>query len=259
MIEMLNLSKMAIQENRVKLLKYSLVIALLCTLTSLFFQQWHNSVVPLIVTLLLNLVFLFGINVLFLKALKHEKYGWTDFYQIKDYVRQLLPIFAIYITVLVVSVVVIRLLLAVTGMVLILPALISLSVIMLNCVNHLTMFQIVQDQQKPLSSLKQAFQLFFKSKKLILHVILKTIIILLVGALLVYCINVLVYAPQINAALYGAQGVDLALIDKYFSSDLSYMIQSIGMQLVISYIAIVTGLTYGTYYLQQTGKFRKAQ
>lgn len=63
--------------------------------------------------------------------------------------------------------------------------------------------------------------------------------------------HVFVYAPQIDAVLKSAPEITEALIDPYFSTNLSYLIQSVGMQLVVSYIAIVSGMTYGVYYLNQ--------
>ena len=79
---------------------------------------------------------------------------------------------------------------------------------------------------------------------------MKTLLFILVGSLLVYALNVFVYAPQIDATLKSAAIIDETLVQPYFSTNLSYMIQSVGMQLVVSYIMIVSGITYGVYYLK---------
>ncbi len=84
-----------------------------------------------------------------------------------------------------------------------------------------------------------------------MHIVLKTIVLILLGSLAVYVLNVFVYAPQIDAVLKSTPEITEALIDPYFSTNLSYMIQSVGMQLVVSYIAIVSGMTCGVYYLNQ--------
>ena len=78
------------------------------------------------------------------------------------------------------------------------------------------------------------------------------------GSLAVYALNVFVYAPQIDAVLKSAPEITEALIDPYFSTNLSYLIQSVGMQLVVSYIAIVSGMTYGTYYLKRRSSVQQA-
>ena len=106
-------------------------------------------------------------------------------------------------------------------------------------------------EKLPLSkSLKNAGHLFLKSRKIFMHILMKTLLFILVGSLLVYALNVFVYAPQIDATLKSATIIDETLVQPYFSTNLSYMIQSVGMQLVVSYIMIVSGITYGVYYLK---------
>ena len=83
-------------------------------------------------------------------------------------------------------------------------------------------------------------------------------VLILLGSLAVYALNVFVYAPQIDAVLKSAPEITEALIDPYFSTNLSYLIQSVGMQLVVSYIAIVSGMTYGTYYLKRRSSVQQA-
>lgn len=257
MSEVLRLSKMEIQRNRFALLKYCLVVALVCSAISLGFQQFNNNLVPLVLTLIINLVFLFGLNALFLKALKHEQYNVKDFIGIKNYMKAILPLFGIYLAILGGGVLLIQLLVRIKEVVLFLPAILALVVIFFNCINHLTLFMIIQDQKSSFQALKEATRLFFKSKKLILHIVLKTIMLILIGSLIVYAVNVFAYAPQIDAALKSATIFSEELVAPYFSTSLSYMIQSVGMQLVVSYIAIVSGLTYGTYFLQRLNPKRK--
>lgn len=141
---------------------------------------------------------------------------------------------------------------------LVLPALLALSVIFLNCINHLTLFSMIETHQSAWQALKGGAKLFFQSRKLILHIVLKTIMLILLGSLAVYALNVFVYAPQIDAVLKSAPEITEALIDPYFSTNLSYLIQSVGMQLVVSYIAIVSGMTYGTYYLKRRSSAQQA-
>ena len=111
---------------------------------------------------------------------------------------------------------------------------------------------MIDQGQKALPAFNNGVRLFFQSKKLILHIVLKTFLLVLLGSFAVTALNVFVYAPQIDAAMKAATQINEALIDPYFSTNLSYMIQSVGMQLVVSYIAIVSGMTYGVFFQKRS-------
>ena len=230
-----------IARHRLPLLKYCLAVA----------QQFNNNLIPLGTTLAINLVFLFGLDWMMLKALRNESYSYRDFSQFAKYFKTLLPLFGMYAMILAAGVFALQVLIHLGAVLLILPALLGLSVIFLNCINHLTLFSMIEMHQSAWQALKGGVKMFFQSRKLIVHIVLKTIVLILLGSLAVYALNVFVYAPQIDAVLKSAPEITEALVDPYFSTNLSYMIQSVGMQLVVSYIAIVSGMTYGVYYLNQ--------
>ena len=240
-------ARSAIARHRLALMKYCVVTALLCSLISLAAQQFNDNLIPLGTTLAINLVFLFGLDWVMLKALRNEPYSYRDFSQFAKYFKALLPLFGIYAVILAAGVLALQAMIHLGAVLLVLPALLALSVIFLNCINHLTLFSMIETHQSAWQALKGGTKMFFQSRKLILHIVLKTML----GSLAVYALNVFVYAPQIDAVLKSAPEITEALIDPYFSTNLSYLIQSVGMQLVVSYIAIVSGMTYGVYYLNQ--------
>lgn len=251
MNEVLQLAKEEIKIHRIGLLKYSLIVAVVCSLISLLCQQFNNNIIPLLVTLIINLIFLTGMNSLYLKALHHQSYNFRDFRIFQQVFMKIFLLFAIYLGILLLGVGFIRLLMKFQTMVFLLPAIIAMSVIAFNCINHLTLFLILQDQYSVIKALKEGCLLFVRSKKLILHITLKTILLILLGSFAIYALNVFVYAPQIDAVLKSTDFITEAMIDPFFSTNLSYLIQSIGMQLVVSYLAVVSGLTYGAYYCQK--------
>lgn len=252
MSTVMDTAKRQIARHRLPLMKYCLAAAVICSLISLSAQQFNNNLLPLALTLIINLIFLFGMDLLILKALRNQTYTCRDFAAFGPYLKKLVPLFGIYLILLGAGVFLIQLLSRSGGLILILPGILAVSVIFLNCINHLTLFAIIQNHENALSALKQGIRMFVQSKKLILHIVLKTILLVLLGSLAVYAVNVFVYAPQIDAAMKAAPEITEALIDPYFSTNLSYMIQSVGMQLVVSYIAIVSGMTYGVYFLKRS-------
>lgn len=252
MNEILVSSRALIQQHRLLLMKYCFIVALGCSLISLAAQQVHNNLIPLGLTLIVNLIFLFGLDVVMWKALNQIAYSYRDFGDFGKYIKRLLPLFGLYLGLLVISVFAVQLLSRIQAVILVLPAVLALGIIFLNCINHLTLFVMIDQGQKALPALKKGIRLFFQSKKLILHIVLKTFALVLLGSLAVTALNVFVYAPQIDAAMKAAPQINEALIDPYFSTNFSYMIQSVGMQLVVSYIAIVSGMTYGVFFQKRT-------
>ena len=244
-------ARAAIVRHRLPLMKYCLAVACLCSLISLAAQQFNNNLIPLAATLAINLIFLFGLDLLMLKALHDEPYSLHDFSQFTGYLKSLLPLFGIYGLILAGGVFALQAMIHLGAVLLVLPALLGVGVIFLNCINHLTLFSMIETHQSAWRALKGGTKLFFQSGKLIMHIVLKTIVLILLGSLAVYVLNVFVYAPQIDAVLKSTPEITEALIDPYFSTNLSYLIQSVGMQLVVSYIAIVSGMTCGVYYLKQ--------
>ncbi|MFR5599618.1 MAG: hypothetical protein ACLTJB_07895, partial [Holdemania filiformis] len=89
-------ARSAIARHRLALMKYCVVTALLCSLISLAAQQFNDNLIPLGTTLAINLVFLFGLDWVMLKALRNEPYSYRDFSQFAKYFKALLPLFGIY-------------------------------------------------------------------------------------------------------------------------------------------------------------------
>lgn len=245
-------SRELIQQHRIPLMKYCFIVALGCSLISLAAQQFQNNLIPFSATLILNLIFLFGLDVVMWKALNQTAYSYRDFGYFGKFFKRLLPLFILYLGILIAGVFAVQLLSRIQAVILVLPAVLTLSIIFLNCINHLTLFAMIDQGQKALPAFNNGVRLFFQSKKLILHIVLKTFLLVLLGSFAVTALNVFVYAPQIDAAMKAATQINEALIDPYFSTNLSYMIQSVGMQLVVSYIAIVSGMTYGVFFQKRS-------
>mgnify|MGYP007105532747 FL=1 len=239
-----------IHQARLSLLKICLIMASLCSLISLAFQQRNLVLLPLLIIFALNLFFQAGLNLLMLQALHDQPIKIKNLLQLQPYLKKLLPLFILYGILLGLGVAVFLGLSRIKEILIFLPMLIFILVVLLNVVNHLTLFGIMQEKLPLSKSLKNAWHLFLKSRKLFMHILMKTLLFILVGSLLVYALNVFVYAPQIDATLKSAAIIDETLVQPYFSTNLSYMIQSVGMQLVVSYIMIVSGITYGVYYLK---------
>ena len=239
-----------IRQARLSLLKICLIMAGLCSLISLAFQQRNLVLLPLLIIFALNLFFQAGLNLLMLQALHEQPIKIKNLLQLQPYLKKLLPLFILYGILLGLGVAVFLGLSRIKEILIFLPVLIFILVVLLNVVNHLTLFGIMQEKLPLSKSLKNAWHLFLKSRKLFMHILMKTLLFILVGSLLVYALNVFVYAPQIDATLKSAAIIDETLVQPYFSTNLSYMIQSVGMQRVVSYIMIVSGITYGVYYLK---------
>lgn len=239
-----------IRQARLSLLKICLIMASLCSLISLAFQQKNLVLLPLLIIFALNLFFQAGLNLLMLQALHDQPIKIKNLLQLQPYLKKLLPLFILYGILLGLGVTVFLGLSRIKEILIFLPMLIFILVVLLNAVNHLTLFGIMQEKLPLSKSLKNAGHLFLKSRKIFMHILMKTLLFILVGSLLVYALNVFVYAPQIDATLKSATIIDETLVQPYFSTNLSYMIQSVGMQLVVSYIMIVSGITYGVYYLK---------
>lgn len=240
-----------IKENRITLLKYSFVMAIVCSSVSLFFQNFNNNFLPLAITLVMNLIFLFGMEYMYFKALNRYPYSWKDFKVIKKYRKQCLIVCSIMAILVVSFLVGIYFLSYVPYLVAILPGLIFILIVIFNCMQHLILFDMYKGEKKLNDSLRKSAKVLFSNRKKLFHIFLKTITILLIGSFIVYAINVFAYAPQIEAVLNENDVITSELIDPFFSTNLSYLIQSVGMQMVVAYISIVTGFTCGTLKLKK--------
>ena len=140
-------ARSAIARHRLALMKYCVVTALLCSLISLAAQQFNDNLIPLGTTLAINLVFLFGLDWVMLKALRNEPYSYRDFSQFAKYFKALLPLFGIYAVILAAGVFALQAMIHLGAVLLVLPALLALSVIFLNCINHLTLFSMIETHQ----------------------------------------------------------------------------------------------------------------
>lgn len=250
MNEILSKANETIRTTRLSLLKVCLIMALICSSISLLFQQLDQVVAPLLIIFALNLFFQAGLNLLMLKSLNGQQVKIKDILLVKPYLKMLLPLFALYLLLLAVGIGLLLVLSRIKETLILLPIVIFVLVVSLNILNHLTLFGMIQEKLSLQASIKRGIRLFLKSRKILIHILLKTIVLILIGSLLVYALNVFVYAPQIDAALKSASVIDETLVQPYFTTNLSYMIQSVGMQLVVSYIMIVSGITYGTYFLR---------
>ncbi len=235
-----------IKGNRWKLLKYCFVVALGCSLISLCFQGINNNALPLIITLIINVCFLFISNLLYLKAASWEPYSFKDFKVIITYGRKLLPLLLIYALVIVLGTILLLFASRQSILVVAIPGLVAVIVMAFNCINHLSLFVIYKENKGTLAGIRSALRLFISSKRLFAQIMFKSFMVLIVGSFLIYVVNVFVYARQLSPLLEAAV-VDKEAIEAYFSTNLSYLVQSIGMQLVVSYISIISGITYGTY------------
>ncbi len=247
----MQLAKQEITKHRMKLLAYCLIVAIGCSIVSLLFQKLNNNLIPMIFAFVINLIFLFGMNLLYAKIVKHEEYSYKNFSEILKYKNKLIPLVFIYISVIGIGIFLIKLALDHQTFIQFLPLVIFFSVICFNCINHLTLYEILQNDENIFKALLKGVKLFIHSKGIIFNILVKTILIIFLGSLVIYLLNIFVYAPQINQAMQHAAVVDEQLLEPFFSTDISYLIQSIGMQLVVSYMTIVSGMTYGVYFYQQ--------
>ena len=155
----------AIARHRLALMKYCVVTALLCSLISLAAQQFNDNLIPLGTTLAINLVFLFGLDWVMLKALRNEPYSYRDFSQFAKYFKALLPLFGMYAVILAAGVFALQAMIHFGAVLLVLPALLGLSVIFLNCINHLTLFSMIETHQSAWQALKGGGEDVFSIQK----------------------------------------------------------------------------------------------
>lgn len=240
-------SKIEIENNRFKLLKYSFIFSIISSLFSLLFD---SSGVSIAILLIVNLLFQFGINYLIDKCTKHEKYSFKSIVDIMDFKKEILILSFFYLLFIVFEISLLKLLIKLKYIIFFIPVLVFVSILVINCINHLVLFSIFEKKESIVKSFKIAVRLFFKSRKIFSHILLKTILIILVGNLLVYAINIFAYAPQIDYILKTSEVINDSLFNPIFTTKLSYLIQSVGMQMIISYISIVSGITYRVYYLK---------
>lgn len=246
--EVLRQVREPVEKHRWTLMKYCLATAILCSLISLGFQQLGNRQIPLILTLLINLILSFALNRMMLKALDGKPYGLREIRELKNQTRTLVLITILEVTVILLGTALVLFWLRWTGLAVMVPAVALLGIVILNCLQHLTLFILAEHPQRVSGALRQAALAVLRGRRMIPSLLMKTVILMLAGSVLVTLVNVFVYAPQIDAALKSAAVVTDQLLVPFFSTSFSYLIQSIGMQLVVSYITIVCGMTCGVYY-----------
>lgn len=113
--------------------------------------------------------------------------------------------------------------------------------VLLNCINFKLLFSLEEN-----FNVRKCVYLSLNSLrnnvKTLMYLIIKVVTIILLGSIVVYLINVFVYAPQIDNTLKTAEVIDSSMLDPFFSSSLSNFIQSFGAQFVSGLCLIWIGV-----------------
>lgn len=113
--------------------------------------------------------------------------------------------------------------------------------VLLNCINFKLLFSLEEN-----FNVRKCVYLSLNSLrnnvKTLMYLIIKVVTIILLGSIVVYLINVFVYAPQIDNILKTAEVIDSSMLDPFFSSSLSNFIQSFGAQFVSGLCLIWIGV-----------------
>lgn len=245
------IAQVVFKENRWKILKYCMIIGLFSSCISLLFQIIGFPLISIGVILIVNILFIFGLNVIFIKSVLNDHYDYHTIFLFKKYWKPLVCLFATYLTVFVLFLVSMVVCSRFKYGLLIIPMIGAFFVLSMNCMNHLCIFAIYNNEKNIFKILKESAKVFIGQKKLFILMILKSFIYMIIGSFIVFTTNVFIYARQINTILEQNTIIQDKLFDPIFSSNISYLIQSTGIQLVASYIMIFTGIHYAAIYLKK--------
>lgn len=244
------LAQTTFKENRWRILKYCVIIGLFSSLISLLFQMIELPLFAVGMILVINIMFIFGLNVIFIKSVLNDHYDYHTIFLFKEYWKPLVVLFTMYLGAFILFLICMVACSRGKIGVLIVPMIGAFFVLSMNCINHLCIFAIYYHKKKMIEIIKESVKLFFKEKKLFLFMTLRSFIYMVVGSFMVFAVNVFVYASQISRLMEENVVIQDSLFDSIFSSNLSYVIQSAGIQCVASYIMIFTGIHYATIYLK---------
>lgn len=244
-----------VKDNRFKMLIGIIIYSFVSVLISMLFQNFNLVVLGLIPTTIVSFVFLVQLYRYVDKVVNGKVVTLKDMFQPFTVERKYLVIAGSYVLWAAVSFI----LLFIIGRMPKLAPLALLIMIVLfvmgNAINHTFYFM---NEEIVNISYMDSVKAVFKDSKLLFSSGIRTLTIILQGAILTVLVNVFAFAPQLDKILDMSDlDASTILIQQIFATNVSAFIQSVGIQTIMYYILFVSCITYGTYVRKNRIKLKK--
>lgn len=226
--------KNSVDKNKKILIKFMIVVSIVFSLLNLSLEKIGLNTISIAILLIFNFI----VSTYFAYILKNDiqKLSIQSFLQMMhQYLKEISLLALFQLSVIILWIVLLKVLSMFQYVILFIQPLTILLYVILNFINFKIIFQIFD---KGNMNLKKALSGIKSNLRILFYLILKTVIILLIGTICVYLVNIFVYAKEIDLVLKTAPVVTDALINPFFSTTLSNFIQSFGAQMISGMILI---------------------
>lgn len=229
--------KLLVQSSRKKLLIIIIFISIIFSIINILLNK--NGISTFGILLLLCSNFMFNAYFAYYLEKKLSIPSVSSFFEmIRRYSKQLIKVALFQIVFIIIWVMILFVLSMFKYGIILNQPLTFILYLILNYCNYTILFEIFNENDVNVRNLLDSMNQIRKNLKVFIYIMLKIIAILLVGCIIIYLINIFVYAPQIDATLKAMETFDESLLNPFFSTPLSNFIQSLGAQ-IISGIALI--------------------
>ncbi len=233
-----------LRDNRFKILFGILIYSVVSVSISMLFQKFNLLIVGIIITSVISFIYLVKQYDYSNLVVTGKVATLNDLFKNINVTKKEVIVALVYLAWALISFLV---LLLVGSIPKIAPLAIIILFLLFIISNAITSTYYFASKINPDFNYGHSAKLVMKDKSLLLSNGIKTIIILIQGAILTLLVNVFAYGPQLDVILDLSDSESTVLIQKIFGSTVSTFIQTAGIQMTIFYVIFVSSVTYGTY------------
>lgn len=240
------LTRQYIRDNRIKVVLFSLLVSLLSTLLITLFDKLHIQLIGLVTSTILVFYFFCKINTIVDIIVRGKEVKKEDFYGFPSISIKYLHAFLFYVVYALIAFIALYFGSKVQYLGIVILVLIIIS---LGLVTGIVSVYVGLDDS-PLYAFKIAVKTVATNIKYLFSYLVKILSTVFQGAVLILCVNVFVFGPQLQETL-AKPNVENSEILKYFTNSVGNFIQIVGAQTIVFYVLFVGIIFYKTYAIQK--------
>jgi len=241
MKDLVKLVRYEMKNNRKSILVLIFGYSLLCTLFSLFFQVLNLLWLGIIIILIFSFLFVIQLHQFIFQRVQGKENNWSQLFKIPKIEKSHMIILPVLLGIIAALFIILYFISSN-------PLLVGLALVFLlsmmivsNAIFQIYLYLTFEGKYGNIERIKKAVSLVFSEKKALTHLLVRYVRFMMIGGFLTFSANVFVYAKQLEPLL---QSPETEPIQKIFASDLSFVVQSTGIQMTVLYIMIYSGFLY---------------
>ena len=255
MKELEKLVKYDIKAGKKSILLMIFVYSFFCSLFSLGFQKLNMVWVGIVLVLIVTFLFMISLHQFVYNKVRGITQDWKAVFQIPKIEKSHLLILPVLLIIVVLLFVVVYFMSRNPLLVGLVFVFLLTMMIVLNAIFQTYLYLMMEDECPKSERLKRALSVVIGEKKALFHLVVKYVRFIMIGVFLTFSANVFVYAKQLQELL---KSPETEPIQKLFASDLSYLVQSTGIQMTVLYIIVYSAFLYAYIHMNaKKGKPKK--